>query len=429
MVKIFKNVKLILTLALFIAAAIIPQNSNAAPKKTIRILLANHPWKDVVVPLIPEFEKKTGIKVIVETFEETQLTPKLTVEFTSGSSTVDVFMTRPLQEGRLFAKNKWYHPIDSYVAKTKSDWNWKDFPEVTVAAVTYDKKVSAVPLVTEWEVLFYRKDLFEKAKLSLPKNLVELEACAKALNDPANNIAGIVSRGQRNPSVTQFSGYLYAMGGDFIKNGKCVLDSPEAIKAIKYYGKLLKEYGPPGSTNIHWPQAQAMFASGKAAMWTDASVLGGVLYDPAKSQVSDKVGVAVFPSPVNYMIVSWALAIGNQSKNKDAAWQFVEWSTSPEIAKKAQLAGSTMARKFVWSDKEVLSKIRADLADTMVKTSQGAKPYDRPVMTAVGEARDAIGDVIVKSIETGGTGDIEGLIKEAVKKINEMLVKAGEGPK
>ena len=164
-------------------------------------------------------------------------------------------------------------------------------------------------------------------------------------------------------------------------------------------------------------------------MWTDAAVLGGVLFDPAKSQVSDKAGYAVFPSKANYMIVSWALAMGNQSKNKDNAWKFMEWATSPEITKKAQLTGNTMARKFVWSDKDVLAKVRPDLADTMVKTAPLARPYDRPLMTSVSEARDAIGDVIVKSIETKGTGNIDSLAKDAAKKVNDLLDKAGEGAK
>jgi multiple sugar transport system substrate-binding protein len=402
---------------------------NAAKQKTIRVLTANHPWKDAIVPLIPQFEKATGIKVNLESFEETQLTPKLTVEFNSGSSTVDVFMTRPLQEGRLFAKNKWYQTLDAYISKTQKTWNWKDYPEVTRQAVSYENKIYAVPLVTEWEVLFYRKDLLDAAKISVPKNLVELEAAAKALNNPKENICGIVSRGQRNPSVTQFSSYLYAYGGDFIKDGKCVLDSPQAINAIKYYGKLLANYGPPGSTNIHWPQAIALFSSGKAAMWTDASVFCATVADPAKSQVADKLGIAPFPSDIDYMIVSWALAMGNQAKNKAEAWKFIEWATSPEITKKAQIIGNTMARTSVWEDKDVLAKVRPDLAQSMIICSKNAKPYDRPMMTSVVEARDAIGDVIVKSIETSGGSDIDALIKDAVKKVNDLLIKAGEGPK
>jgi multiple sugar transport system substrate-binding protein len=94
--------------------------------KTIRFVASNHNWTDVIKPMIPDFEKQTGIKVNLESYEEQQLTPKLTTEFTSNASTIDVFMTRPLQEGRLFSKNKWYENISPYLAdikKTPADWD------------------------------------------------------------------------------------------------------------------------------------------------------------------------------------------------------------------------------------------------------------------------------------------------------------------
>lgn len=420
----------IMVLVIAVSLTYSPTSLGAQKVPTLRVVLANHPWTDAIKPLIPEFEKSTGIKINLESYEENQLTPKLTIEFTSGTSSVDVFMTRPLQEGRLFFKNNWYSPLNSYInRKDSASWNWKDYPASSVKAVTLNDKIYAVPLVTEWQVVFYRKDLFEKAKLAPPATLEDLEAAAKALNNPSAEMYGIVSRGQRAAAVTQFSSYLYAFGGDFIKNGKCVLDSPEAVKAFRFYGKMLHDYGPPGVTNMSWPQAQALFASGKAAMWTDASVLiAGLLGE--KSVVADKLGVAVFPAgPVAnhpFYVIPWAIGMANQSKNKANAWKFIKWASSPEITKKAQLAGNTMSRSSVWSDSEVLAKIHPDMPATAKKTGPIATPYDRPLMTSVSEARDYIGDVIVKSIETGGTADIESLAKVATEKVNELLKKAGE---
>jgi len=408
-----------------------PISFGAQKVPTLRIVAANHPWTDAIKPLIPEFEKTTGIKINFESYEENQLTPKLTVEFTSGTSSVDVFMTRPLQEGRLFSRNNWYQPLNKYINKNDAKWNFKDYLESSIKAATYNNKLYALPLVTEWQVVFYRKDLFEQAKINPPTNLDELEAAAKAFNNPSADMYGIVSRGQRAAAVTQFSSYLYAFGGDFIKNGKCVLDSPEAIKAFKFYGKMLHDYGPPGVTNMSWPQALALFASGKAAMWTDASTFIGSLVVPDKSKVADKVGVAVFPAgPAGshpFYVLPWAISMSAQSKNKALAWTFIKWATSPEITKKAQLSGVTMSRASVWSDPEVLAKIQPDLAFTAKKTGQIGTPTDRPLMTSVVEARDIIGDVIVKSIETGGTSsEIDSMAKAATKKVNDLLEKAGE---
>jgi multiple sugar transport system substrate-binding protein len=109
-----------LSFALFAQGA-----TDSAPKKQeIRVLLANHPYGDLLKTKIPEFEAKTGIKVNVESLQEAQLTQKLTTEFATGSSSVDVFMTRPLQEGLLFIKNNWYSSLDKY--------DFSDYPATSV---------------------------------------------------------------------------------------------------------------------------------------------------------------------------------------------------------------------------------------------------------------------------------------------------------
>uniref|UniRef100_A0A7C3HYH9 Sugar ABC transporter substrate-binding protein n=1 Tax=Gracilinema caldarium TaxID=215591 RepID=A0A7C3HYH9_9SPIR len=405
-----------------------------AQTKSIRVLLANHPYAEVLKPLIAEYEAKTGVKVNVESYDENQLTQKLTTEFATKSSTVDVFMTRPLQEGKLFYRNGWYENLTPYInnaKKTPANYNFADYSKSAVDAVTYAKAVYTIPLVTEWQVLYYRTDLFKQAGLNPPATFDELIAAAKKLHNPDKNIYGIVSRGQRGAAVTQFSTYLYNFGGDFLKDGKAVIDTPAAIEAFKFYGKMLKEYGPPGVTNMSWAQGQALFQAGQVAMWTDASVFLGNLKDPTKSQVADKVGVALMPAGPKgnhpFIVVSWGMAVSKQSKNKDLAYDFLMWATSKDLAIKAMIdKGITMARNSVWTDANILAKFDQQLANTAVKMGPIGTPYDRPLMTAVGEARDAIGDVIVLAIDTGGTGDIATAAKNAAKKVNELLDAAGE---
>ena len=48
----------------------------AAQVKEIRVLLANHPYGELLKTAIPEFEQATGIKVNVESLQESQLTTK-----------------------------------------------------------------------------------------------------------------------------------------------------------------------------------------------------------------------------------------------------------------------------------------------------------------------------------------------------------------
>jgi multiple sugar transport system substrate-binding protein len=392
------------------------------PAKEIRVLLANHPYGELLKSAIPEFESATGIKVNAESLQESQLTTKLTTEFATSSSSVDVFMTRPLQEGKMFYKNGWYEPLAAY--------DFSDYPKNVMSVATFGAKSYIVPLVTEWQVLYYRKDLLAAAGLKVPTNFAELEAAAQKLNSEA--VAGFASRGKGAAAVTQLSSYVYNYGGLYLDEGVAVFDSKPALDAIRFYGKLLGTYGPKGVTSMSWENIMPLFQAGKIAMWTDASVFYGQIIDPAKTQLGgDKVGIANFPAgpKVNspFIVTSWGMSVAKQSKKKDLALKFVEWATSKELAARGMLASITMARSSVWEDKAVLAKVNPGLVETRAFAAKNGYPLDRPYMSAVGEARDVIGELIIESINTKGTSpNLDKMAKERVAKVNELLQDTGE---
>jgi multiple sugar transport system substrate-binding protein len=397
-------------------------NDQAALKpfegKSITFVTANHPWGDAIKPLLPEFEAATGMKVNIQGFFEDQLTQKLTVQFNSGSETPDVFMYRPLQEGKLFYKNGWLQPLDDYVHADTS-YDIADFTKQAVGSATVKGRLTGIPIITEQEILYYRKDLLNKAGVDVPETMDELVAAARKLHDPQHGIYGFVARGQRLPLVTQVSSFLYSEGGDFSKGDKATLNSDEAIKAFKTYGTLLKDYGPPGSLNMSWPQASAFFAEGKAALYTDANSIYRNITDPDKSKIVDQVGFSVFPAGKQgsrpYNITSWGLAMSTRAVDKEAAWAFIKWATSKDIVLKTQQKGNPGARSSVWDRSEGTTGFPASLVDVIKKSSKGGIDHDRPTVMNVGEARDAVGE-IVQGVMTGETN-----ILETANKANQML--------
>jgi multiple sugar transport system substrate-binding protein len=379
-----------------------PEKTEEKKVQEIRVVAANHPWTEAIKAELPAFEKETGIKVTIDSYFEDQLTQKTSVEFASNSKNIDVVMFRPLQDGKMFHKGGYFGDLSGYVAKEKN--YTADFIPSSLGSVKDGEKLYGLPLVTETEVLYYRKDLLEKAGLKVPKTLEELEKQAKQLNDPDNGISGFVARGKRAAAVTQFSSFLYGFGGDFMDDGKSSLTTPEALEAFNYYGNLLNKYGPKGTLNMSWPEAMAVFTQGKAAFYTDASSLYTNATDPAKSTVSDKVGFAPFPAGPNgskpYNITSWALGIGANSEKKDAAWEFIKWAESKEMVMKLQAAGNPGARISVWDSGDGTAKFPKDLAAAIAANGgKNGVPYDRPVVINVGNARDVIGDIILAGIE------------------------------
>lgn len=393
-----------------------------AQTKEIRVLLANHPYGELLKSAIPDFEKQSGIKVNVESLQEGQLTTKLTTEFATKSSSVDVFMTRPLQEGKMFNKNGWYEPL----AAT----DFSDYPKTVMSVASAGSTPYLVPLVTEWQVLYYRKDLLEAAGVKVPETFADLEAAAKKLN--SDSVAGVASRGKGAAAVTQLSSYVYNYGGQYIDKGVAAFDTAPAIEAIRYYGKLLGNYGPKGVTSMSWENIMPLFQAGKIAMWTDASVFYGQIVDPAKTQIpAANVGIANLPggpkasSP--FIVTSWGIAIAKQSKNKDAAAKFLDWATSKEMATKGMLSNITMARSSVWKDPKVLEAVNPGLVATRAFAAENGNPLDRPYMSAVGEARDQIGELIIESINTKGeSANLAAMAKDKANRVNDLLKDADE---
>lgn len=392
------------------------------PSQTVRVTMANHVWTENVKKAIPEFEKATGLKVEITQLAEDQLSDQYNVKLNAGTSEIDVMMYRPLQEGRLFGQNKYFADLG---AKAKADaaWGLDDFQKSPIAATTYKDVLVGIPIITEREVLYYRKDILDKAGIAVPKTLAELEAAAKKVKE-TQGIAGFVARTGKTAAVTQFSSFLFSMGGDFVDaSGKAAVNSEAAKKAYALYGGLINKYGPANvSTDMSWPEAMAVFTQGGAAFYTEADSLYKNATDPAKSKVSDKVGFAVFPAgdagskPFN--IPSWALGINAASPNQENAWKFIQWATSKEQVLMQQKSGIPGARTSVWSSADGTSSYPADLAKAIEASAASGVDHDRPVVAQVVKAREAVGQPIVDAIKGG---DVNAAVETANKALQAVL--------
>ena len=173
---------------------------------------------------------------------------------------------------------------------------------------------------------------------------------------------------------------------------------------------------------MSWPEAMAIFTQGQAAFYTEADSLYKNATDPAKSKVSDTVGFAVFPAgPAGskpYNIPSWALGINEASENRENAWKFVQWATSPEQVTAQQKSGIPGARTSVWESAEGVSSYPEDLAAAITASAASGVDHDRPVVAQVVKAREAVGQPIVDAIQGR---DVEASAEEAQKAFQAVL--------
>ena len=279
----------------------------------------------------------------------------------------------------------------------------------------------------------YRKDLFDKYGLEIPKTFDELWDVAKALNNPPE-IYGIGLRGQRGQGMNIFTwtqffrGYGGVFFKDFPEDMHPLVNSPEAIKATEFYANIIKEFGPPGISN--WTNMEVYLAQqqGKIAMTLDANAFGPIIDDPGKSKTAGKWGYTIIPgdgggpSPAVY---THCLSINNNSKNKIAAWLFVQWATSPAVTWYRGMATGLPARDSTWMDPKYSEKLYHVGEGTYTKSTADslniADGQYRPVFPNWREMGDILG-IAVQSV-ISGERSAKKTMSEAQSEITKMLIK------
>ncbi|MER7169217.1 sugar ABC transporter substrate-binding protein [Micromonospora sp. NPDC000207] len=396
--------------------------SGSGDSNTVRVTLVNHVWTENVRAALPEFEQQTGLKVEVTQLGEDQLSDQYNVKLNAGSDDLDVMMYRPLQEGQLFAKNRYLADLTDK-ANGSSEFDFADFQEAPVGATTYEDKVVGIPIITEQQVLYYRKDLLEKSGFSAPPaTLDELKTQAAKIEADNSGVAGFVARTGKAAAVTQFSSFLYSFGGDFVDaSGNSAVNSAAAKEAYAYYGGLLRDHGPNNvSTDMSWSEAMAIFTQGQAAFYPEANSLYKNATDPSKSRVAENVGFAPFPAgPAGskpYNIPSWGLAVNESSPNKDNAWKFIEWAAGKTQALEQQKSGVPGARTSVWENPEGTSTYPEDMADAITVSLANGVGHDRPLVERVAQAREIVGQPIVDAITGRDAGASADTAHEAFQK-------------
>ena len=395
--------------------------------KELYFILYKHPFVDELVKHIPEFESLTGIKVQYEVLPEVQGRQKFTVEMTAGTGGVDGWHASMHVEKRRAWKAGWFQPLNKFLEDktlTSPEFDWDDFTKGSHQDVTQpDKTISAIPTFVDPFTLFYRKDLFQQKGIAVPKTMAELEEAAKKLHDPPR-MYGFVARGLKNANATPWAWVIYSYGGEYIKDGKSALNTPAWTKAMDWYSGMLRRFAPPGVVNFNWYECSAAFMQGQVGIYYDGVNFANQFEDPSKSKIAGKVGYAVLPAgPVAHVAPTFtnAMAVSAQSRNKEAAYYFMQWATNKQNFKRELLSGVGVARMSTWDDPEVLAKPK--MPRDWYTAYLGCLKIGRaglPEIMDVTQYRDIIGVGIQKAIEGAKPADV---VAQAHKEFQEMLDK------
>jgi multiple sugar transport system substrate-binding protein len=396
-----------------------------------------------IKPLMDQFEEETGITVRLEQMVDTQMRKKQDIILAGKDPSMDFFTLQMDNRGVALTAAGLLENIEPYLNDPKLTPADYDYPGdwaggcLNTAKVFEDQPVNNIVYSAQAQLLHIRTDLFKEHNVKIPETMEELEDAAKKLtikDDDGNiQIHGFLSRGWGRLTTASFATYLWNFGGSWIKreDGKRVanINSPEAINALEFYGRMIRDYAPESALNNR-PNANAnLFAAGKVAMLSGLNYYIYQFEDPNQSRVAGKVDTILVPrGPTGSYpnLPTTSFAISPFSEKKEAAWTFIAWMTQREQMLSGQKNGAPMCRKSVWTDPSY-----APPAPGWGESGRLALDYGiaiaKPQAVAISEMRDAIGEVVNVAIRDGSREAIQAKADEQAEVMNALMAKTEEG--
>lgn len=285
------------------------------------------------------FEKKTGYKVNIHYFNYDEQFAEIMKSLEAKEPIYDVFSLDLIWTSE-FASKGYVADLTDKI-RPLSD----DISPALVDAFVYQNKIYGMPFLLDYQIFFYNKEYIKKAGFSGPPNTLEemveqMEVMKKK---------GIVeypwydSWNQNEALICEYAWLTAAFGGEtFDENGKAIFNEGAGLEALKFM-KMLLDKGLASPTSLHSIEymARKSFIKGRCAFNTNWENQHTEMMDPTMSEVIETGEMGLIPVSEKVLgkydndTVSVSgfegLAILSNSKVKDAAWEYIQYISSPEV--------------------------------------------------------------------------------------------------
>ena len=347
----------------------------AAQGKTITLSMLAGYKEDVLRANLPDFEKRSGIKVVVDAAPFGDLYKKQLLSLSTGGRYDVLFMDEP-----------WVPPLSEFLLpldERMKALDAQDLIPTTVAAGAFQGKQFAVPVDPNVQLLVYRKDLFEQKGLKPPATWDDLLAAAKALHDPAKEHYGIAVTASSDIQTALYMLLaMWSYGAELVdSHGRGGINSEAGKKGGEVFLELLK-FAPPNVKSYNFADVNKAIQLGQAAMAIQWASGAKPMEDKTRSSVAGKLGYTLVPKAARRtpMRGVWTIAIAKNSANAEAAWQFATWLSGREFgqaAVKFPSATSAIHSPRFSVLKDPATKTALPYADALLESLQIAKERPR----------------------------------------------------
>lgn len=256
---------------------------------------------------------------------------------------------------------------------TPSEVATDDYFAGALDSVTVDGTVYGVPWYVETRVVFYRKDLAEKAGIAEPPTDWEgLLALAQAFQQKADATWGIALQPGGQGSWQTLMPFIWSGGGDVVDEAGTAFtfESAPNEEALVYYQSYFTEKvaDPAPADGV----TEQDFVSGKVPMFISGPWMMSAVEALGGDGFADKYGVFVMPQKeTSASFLGGAnLGVFQGTKNRDAAWKLVQHLSTPEVQVEwFGLSTDLPSLQKGWEDKTVAANDKFEVFRTQLDTA------------------------------------------------------------
>jgi ABC-type glycerol-3-phosphate transport system substrate-binding protein len=339
---------------------------------TLNALMEDLTETTVIEEMLPEFEELTGITVQFEKVVYPVMHDLLVTQLAAGEGNgtydflqVDFYWTYE------FARSGWVEELTPRIEASDGAVDLSRYPEALLNSNSrVDGGTYYIPQYIYPMGLLYRTDLMEdeafKAsfaeitgrELAMPTTVEEYVEVIKAVQQVnPDELYGTVMQGmQGDPITMEFCNYLFGNGGDFFDADltQPIVNNEAGVRALELYIDAMNNAAQPGAANADLNDTGALWRQGRAF-----SMVGYLFFlsdgeTVEDSQVKGKGAITTMPGGAG-LTGSWSWGIPISSPNPDAAFEFLKWVESPEIALRRGMGGGVAAQSALYDNEEYVA--------------------------------------------------------------------------
>ncbi len=369
------------------------------------------------------FEKKYNVKLEWVTIPWAQMRDRVLRELSASSGPADL----------VFVENSWasprlldmFTPLDPYMNQNPIE-DMADIPTGMMQSYSINGRQMLIPYRSNLELLHYNSLLLDSYGLKPPTTMVQLGKDAIRITHRRSDGEEVYGFAYI-PDQTDIE-VIRAFGGDvFDRNMNVTVDSPEAVRAVKFLRELYVSGAiPPNFSRLNSTSYRELYTGGLLGFIMQGDNYYLRFNDPKNSRIAGHSGFSAIPlakgGPAIAKLAFWGVGIPRNApvSHRELAYDFIRYFSTLKAQTAMALNGNDPVRSEVYENPEFQKRI------PYAKVAEQVLPKGKPLLPAF-EGTNEVSDIMKRQVGLAITGkkSAEQALVDAKNQIVSVLKREG----